>query len=127
MSTLDELRIGGIRNFGSEVEEQQVRIIIDFVAATFSTNSFDVKYQKIQFASPLTLIVGANGCGKTTIIECIKYALTGEYPPNSNMGQNFLNDPKQNGLNEVKGYVRLRVSRNAFSLLLLLQLIESNK
>jgi recombinational DNA repair ATPase RecF len=43
---------------------------------------------------PLTLIVGANGCGKTTIIECLKAATTGELPPNSQRGQYFVNDPK---------------------------------
>ena len=28
--------------------------------------------QTIEFYKPLTMIVGANGCGKTTIIECLK-------------------------------------------------------
>lgn len=109
MSTLDELRIGGIRNFGSEIDEQQVRCFHSEFVLPFGWRRY-FAFQKIQFSAPLTLIVGANGCGKTTIIECIKYALTGEYPPNSNSGQNFINDPKQNGLTEVRGFVKLRVS-----------------
>lgn len=69
--------------------------------------------QTIQFYTPLTLIVGKNGCGKTvrfchsfegivelprltnqqqTLIECLKYATTGEQPPNTKSGA-FVNDP----------------------------------
>lgn len=56
--------------------------------------SFDpVNREAIQFNSPLTLIVGYNGSGKTTIIECLKYATTGELPPNSKGGA-FIHDPK---------------------------------
>jgi predicted ATPase len=43
---------------------------------------------------PLTVIVGANGCGKTTIIECLKYATTGSLPPGAQSGQSFVHDPK---------------------------------
>ncbi|OBA23026.1 hypothetical protein METBIDRAFT_34880 [Metschnikowia bicuspidata var. bicuspidata NRRL YB-4993] len=49
-------------------------------------------HETIQFGSPLTLICGQNGCGKTTIIECLKYATTGDLPPNSKGGA-FVNDP----------------------------------
>lgn len=47
----------------------------------------------ISLYTPLTLIVGYNGSGKTTIIECLKYATTGELPPNSKGGA-FVHDPK---------------------------------
>ncbi|RYH29590.1 hypothetical protein EON65_07945 [archaeon] len=39
--------------------------------------------ENIEFYSPLTMIVGANGCGKTTIIESLKFACTGSLPPNT--------------------------------------------
>lgn len=55
--------------------------------------SFSPKdHETIQFGSPLTLICGQNGCGKTTIIESLKYATTGDLPPNSKGGA-FVNDP----------------------------------
>lgn len=60
----------------------------------------------IQFGQPLTLIVGQNGTGKTTIIECLKYATTGDLPPNSKGGA-FIHDPKITGEKEVKAQVKL--------------------
>ncbi len=69
MSKIDKLSISGVRSFSPAVREA------------------------IQFYTPLTLIVGYNGSGKTTIIECLKYATTGELPPNSKGGA-FIHDPK---------------------------------
>ncbi|PAV16910.1 dna repair rad50 [Pyrrhoderma noxium] len=61
----------------------------------------------IEFYSPVTVIVGHNGSGKTTIIECLKYATTGEQPPNSRGGA-FIHDPKMANEKEVKAQVKLR-------------------
>ncbi|WVQ84355.1 hypothetical protein IAT38_006507 [Cryptococcus sp. DSM 104549] len=70
--------------------------------------SFDDKHVAvIEFYSPLTVIVGPNGSGKTTIIECLKYATTGDMPPNTKGGA-FVHDPKMAGEKEVKAQVRLR-------------------
>ncbi|KAJ1931533.1 DNA repair protein rad50, partial [Linderina pennispora] len=70
--------------------------------------SFDPQNQDIiEFYTPLTIIVGQNGCGKTTVIESLKYATTGELPPNSKGGA-FIHDPKLAGENEVKAQVKLR-------------------
>lgn len=92
--------------------------------------AFDDKHTNvIQFQSPVTVIVGTNGTGKTvsavrklagdleaerlticsqqTIIECLKYATTGELPPNTKGGA-FVHDPKMAGEKEVKAQVRLR-------------------
>ncbi|MCJ1400033.1 DNA repair protein rad50 [Xylographa trunciseda] len=69
--------------------------------------SFDNAHpEAIQFNTPLTLIVGYNGSGKTTIIECLKYATTGELPPNSKGGA-FVHDPKLAGEKEVLAQVKL--------------------
>ena len=69
MSQLEKILIRGIRSFNPDGEE-----VLDFT-------------------SPLTLIVGHNGAGKTTIIECLKYITTGEYPPSANK-HGFVYDPK---------------------------------
>ncbi|OJJ49329.1 hypothetical protein ASPZODRAFT_1454000 [Penicilliopsis zonata CBS 506.65] len=69
--------------------------------------SFDnTRSETIQFNTPLTLIVGYNGSGKTTIIECLKYATTGDLPPNSKGGA-FIHDPKLCGEKEVLAQVKL--------------------
>lgn len=68
MSSLYKLSISGIRSFSPKERET------------------------IQFGSPLTLICGQNGCGKTTIIESLKFVTTGDLPPNSKGGA-FVNDP----------------------------------
>uniref|UniRef100_A0A060TDF0 DNA repair protein RAD50 n=1 Tax=Blastobotrys adeninivorans TaxID=409370 RepID=A0A060TDF0_BLAAD len=69
--------------------------------------SFDnADRETIQFGTPLTLIVGQNGTGKTTIIECLRYAATGDLPPNSKGGA-FIHDPKISGDREVMAQVKL--------------------
>ena len=53
MSCVEKLSIQGVRSFSPH------------------------KAEVIAFQKPLTIIVGQNGCGKTTIIECLKYSTTG--------------------------------------------------
>lgn len=72
----------------------------------------------IKFLKPLTIIVGDNGCGKTTIIECLKIGCTGGLPPNVANGQvgsslypngsrSFVSDPTLSHQEEVKGQIRM--------------------
>lgn len=82
MSRLLQLQINGIRSFDTREHGQA-----------------------LQFETPLTLIVGQNGSGKTTIIECLKYAFTGMQPPNTKVGGAFVHDPKLDGNTEVKAAV----------------------
>ncbi|CCD25718.1 MRX complex DNA-binding subunit NDAI_0F04000 [Naumovozyma dairenensis CBS 421] len=82
MSAIYKLSIQGIRSFDSNDRET------------------------IEFGKPLTLIVGMNGSGKTTIIECLKYATTGDLPPNSKGGV-FVHDPKITGERDVRAQVKL--------------------
>jgi len=84
MSTISKMAIRGIRSFSPDREET------------------------IEFYTPLTMIVGANGCGKTTIIESLKFACTGSLPPNSRSGRSFINDPSMTDTTEVKASVKLR-------------------
>ncbi|KAK5134597.1 hypothetical protein LTR08_006253 [Meristemomyces frigidus] len=83
MSMIDKLSILGIRSFDN------------------------TRSETIKFHSPLTLIVGTNGSGKTTIIECLKYVTTGEMPPNSKPGGAFIHDPKLCGEKEVMAQVKV--------------------
>jgi len=83
MSSVDKLLIRGIRSFSPYRENV------------------------IEFYAPLTIIVGHNGAGKTTVIECLKYATTGDLPPNSKGGA-FVHDPKISGEVEVKGQIKLK-------------------
>lgn len=48
--------------------------------------------QTIEFM-PLTLIVGSNGTGKTTIIEALKFIISGEEPPHADCRRNFIHTP----------------------------------
>ncbi|KAF9763729.1 DNA repair protein RAD50 [Nosema granulosis] len=61
---------------------------------------------KIEFKGAMTLIIGANGTGKTTIIECLKYITTGNLPPNSKGGA-FVYDPRLAKEVDIKAQVKL--------------------
>ena len=89
MSRLHKMSIQGIRSFGNRDQDTQV----------------------ITFFSPLTVIVGPNGSGKTTIIECLKYMATGIMPPGAKTGGAFVHDPKVAHDTEVRGQIRLVISR----------------
>ena len=84
MSSIEKMTIQGIRSYGPRDQDTQL----------------------IEFFSPVTLIVGQNGCGKTTIIEALKYATTGDMPPNTK-GASFLFDPKLIDECETKGRIKL--------------------
>ena len=90
MASIHKLSVRGIRAFSPEDEEQV-----------------------ISFCFPLTIIVGANGCGKTTIIEALKYAITGSLPPGNKSGQAFVHDPKNINSTQVKAAVKLRFCNRA--------------
>lgn len=50
----------------------------------------------------------ANGCGKTSIIEALKFCCTGSLPPNAKNGHAFINDPGVTDSTEVKASIKLR-------------------
>lgn len=61
----------------------------------------------LEFQKPLTLIVGHNGAGKTTIVECLKMVSCGELPPFAAKGKSFVHDPQVAEQAEVKAQIRL--------------------
>lgn len=83
------MSIQGIRSFGPEDRDRGV----------------------ITFYTPLTLILGPNGTGKTTVIECLKYSTTGSQPPGTTgagPGKGaFIHDPKIANEPQIQAQVRL--------------------
>ncbi|KAK8394416.1 hypothetical protein O3P69_006540 [Scylla paramamosain] len=103
MSHIKKLAILGVRSFGPD--ESKV----------------------IEFNRPLTLILGQNGCGKTTIIESLKYVTTGDTPPGSGSGSSFVHDPKMAREMKVKGQVKLQFSNVRGKLMTAMRSMEATQ
>lgn len=85
MSSIEELEISGVRSFDPNSRES------------------------VLFFKPLTVILGNNGAGKTTIIECLLNATSGKFPPGCGTERSsFVYDPKVIGDSTVKAQVRLK-------------------
>ena len=50
---------------------------------------------------------------RTTIIEALKFAVTGSLPPGNNSGQAFVHDPRSIGHTKVKANVKLRFTNRS--------------
>lgn len=83
MSSVEALELRGVRAFGPN----------DAV--------------KIEFYKPLTLILGQNGAGKTTIIESLRTMTTGSMPPHTQGGKTFIHDPRISNQPETKASLKL--------------------
>ena len=83
MSSIDKLSIRGIRSFNPFTEE------------------------KIEFQKPLTLILGMNGSGKTTIIESLRTMTSGSMPPHTLAGKTFIHDPRLSNQPQTKAALKL--------------------
>lgn len=90
MTSIDKIEISGVRSFDPNPRNKQT----------------------VVFHKPLTVILGKNGAGKTTIIESLLYACTGEMPPGSAGPEkcSFVYDPKAAREVEVKAQIRLTVT-----------------
>lgn len=82
--SINSLKIRGIRSFGPRCKDMQT----------------------IEF-HPLTLILGKNGSGKTTVIEALKYITSGTEPPHSESRRNFVHDPRISKLSKVTAIIEL--------------------
>ena len=65
------------------------------------------RIEYIEFIKPITIIIGENGSGKTTIIECLKLMTSGELPQNSQQGKNFIEDPSLSKREEIRGNIKV--------------------
>lgn len=79
-------RIQGIRSYSTDISRSQT---LDFY--------------------PLTLIVGHNGSGKTSIIEALKFIIAGEEPPLSDSRRNFINTSKKSQPNKNSPFASIEV------------------
>ncbi|XP_043285323.1 DNA repair protein RAD50 [Venturia canescens] len=106
MSRICKLSIRGIRNFDDEHEGPT-----------------------IHFSRPLTLILGPNGTGKTTIIECLRYVLSGEFPPGSEKGKSFVHDPmlKRLAAIAVRGNVKAEIADVRGDRLIISRTVEAQR
>lgn len=104
MASINKLSIRGVRAFSPDDQEQVV-----------------------EFYFPLTIITGSNGCGKTTIIESLKFALSGSLPPGGaarSAGQSFVHDPRSIGQTVVKANVKLRFTNKAGTSMVVIRSME---
>ena len=61
---------------------------------------------------------------RTTIIESLKYAVTGSLPPGKNAGQSFVHDPKSIGQSSVKASIKLRFTNAANNVMVVVRSME---
>lgn len=101
MASINKLSIRGVRSFSPDDAEQVV-----------------------EFYFPCTIIVGANGCGKTTIIESLKFAVSGSMPPGNKSGQAFVHDPRSLGQSSVKANIKLRFTGRAGNSMVVVRSME---
>lgn len=69
-------------------------------------------------------IYPTSGCGKTTIIEALKYSVTGSLPPGNKSGQSFVHDPKSIGQSSVKASVKLRFNNRGSQSMVVIRSME---
>lgn len=62
--------------------------------------------------------------GKTTIIESLKYAVTGSLPPGIKSGQSFVHDPRSIGQSSVKASIKLRFTNTEGSSMVVARSME---
>lgn len=112
MSVIKEIEISGIRSYKPGIK------------------------QNLKIYNPLTLIIGPNGSGKTTIVEALKYVITNEQPPNSKNGAflydiNLINMNKNGLLNKIESYVKIKfislIDQKEYQLIRRLVQIRTNK
>lgn len=64
---------------------------------------------------------------RTTIIESLRYAVTGALPPGAKSGQAFVHDPRSIGQGKVKGNVKLRFTSRSGEAMVVVRSMEVTK
>lgn len=86
-------------------------------------------HESINFNSDVTIIHGHNGSGKTSLLESMKWCLSGQYPPTSNNGKTFIADPRvKQGFDNVQAVVEATIgnSENNFHIKRTMQMTLKN-
>ncbi|KAL7460791.1 hypothetical protein ACHAXS_001231 [Conticribra weissflogii] len=125
MASISKLSIRGVRSFSPNDEEQVIGFCFPLTIIVGGGISkvgvhvilFDTQHQ-------LHLCLSANGCGKTTIIESLKYAVTGSLPPGNKSGQSFVHDPKAVGQSNVKASIKLRFNNRGNNSMVVIRSME---
>ena len=105
MTSIDAISISGIRSFDPDPHNAQ----------------------RIVFKKPLTVILGKNGAGKTTVIEALLNACTGAMPPGCGEKVSFIYDPKVANKSSVKAHIRLDITAKGGSKVSVIRKLESTK
>jgi len=127
MARLEKMQIQGFRSFGPDDGNPGPQII---TFASAGGGGAAAASSSGLSACPLTLILGKNGCGKTTIIECLRYITSGDPPPGSNKGSTFVHDPKMARERETTGCVKLQyrgIDGNIYTVMRSMQAIVKGK
>ena len=69
--------------------------------------------EAISFNQECQIIHGHNGSGKTSLLESMKWCLSGQFPPTSNNGKTFISDPRvKEGNDEIQSFVEVNVTND---------------
>ena len=72
-------------------------------------------------------LITTNTSFRTTIIEALKFAVSGSLPPGKNAGQSFVNDPRMSGTPKVKAQIKLRFTNRAGASMVSVRSMELEK
>ena len=137
MASISKLSIRGVRSFSPNDDEQVIAFCFPLTIIVGANGTF-ISYDRMcrtqsmirtyffngSTNSTSKLSSTKKGCGKTTIIEALKYSVTGSLPPGNKSGQSFVHDPKSIGQSVVKASVKLRFNNRGSQSMVVIRSME---